>query len=93
MDNSVEVKELDFGGIITRLDNVFRLISTAELDAAKNNEDQNRKSLSEFKEEALVFAGFLSDLTAGRVVFGGVVLKMINLIESFCVLIEESHHD
>ncbi|MDO8728596.1 MAG: hypothetical protein Q7K26_01745 [bacterium] len=93
MENSMVVTEVNFSAIISRLDKVFSMISNAELDAAKRCEEQDKKILAEFKEEALIFASFLSDLSAGRVAFSGVVLKMIALIESFCVLIEESNHE
>lgn len=60
--------------LIDRLNNCFSLIRSAGNVA--------------LEQQALIYAGFLTDIQAGKIDFGAPETEMMGLIEEFCQLIE-----
>ena len=60
--------------LIDRLNNCFSLIRSAGNAA--------------LEQQALIYAGFLTDIQAGKIDFGAPEMEMTGLIEEFCQLIE-----
>ena len=70
----------------TRLDSAFQTIRAA---ASAKDKQASPGVLSELQAQCLVYAGFLSDLLAGKIsMFNPNTLKMTELVSAFCALIE-----
>ena len=70
----------------TRLDSAFKIIQAAE---SVENKLASPGVLAELQTQCLIYAGFLSDLLAGKIsMFNSNTLKMTKLISAFCSLIE-----
>lgn len=70
----------------TRLDSAFQIIRAA---AAAEDKQASPGVLGELQTQCVVYAGFLSDLLAGKIsMFNPNTLKMTELVSAFCALIE-----
>lgn len=70
--------------LITRLDGCFELIHQAKSES----EIGPRPILDQLNEQGLVYAGFLTDVQAGRLAATSNTVEMVKLVEAFCQLIE-----
>ncbi|MDH0342152.1 hypothetical protein [Chromobacterium haemolyticum] len=71
--------------LITRLDVCFELINRAktQMDGL-----EPRPVLDDLREQGLVYAGFLTDMQAGRLATSTQTSDMVKLVEAYCQLIE-----
>lgn len=70
--------------LITRLDGCFELINQARSES----EPGPRPVLEQLNEQGVIYAGFLTDMQAGRLAVSNNTVEMVKLVEAFCNLIE-----